>query len=970
MAAATEPCPSDAQLAALIDGSASMAQARVLRSHLDHCESCTELIAHLVRGTAPAAAPAALLAPGTRVGRYVVRAVIGAGAMGVVYRAHDPELQRELAIKLVRPRATEADALMERLRRESRALARLRDPNVIAVHDIGVLPTTRADQAPQIFIAMEYVDGTTLRRWLETPRSWRAIVTVFVQAGRGLAAAHRAGLVHRDFKPDNVLVGRDGRAQVTDFGLARAHGDDRSDERDHPGALAHSDAAVPGSGASTLTQTGARVGTPLYMAPEQIEGAEIGPAADQFAFAVSLFEAIARERPFAGATIAALFDNVLAGNLRAVRWRAPRYLLQALQRALAVDPRARHRDMDALLAALQHDVRPRRLALATAALAATSLGGWAWLQHAERESTRARCGREASLDAWSNERREAVAAAMGDATDYGADVFERVAPRLDAWAQQYRALREASCLHDELEHADAAKTRAMARRCYDDHASDVAHVVERFEHPDAQLLARAMQLVTELPPASECDDPRWLERHVAPMLAGDDPGGRAALQRELDRAKTAFDAGAYDDAAAAIEALQAHADGIDDLALRAAIALQRALVVRVQRDAATAEQATTEAFHLALRAHDDEHAARAAIELLELTGVGLADASKSQHWAALAASTLSRIDPPPPRLEVLRLRNLGLVAARHRRLLEAKTYFELGLDYARRELGESSPHVVSLLSNVASNAMARGELTDGIARLREVVARREADLGPRHPTLAGPLVNLGNALQMVSDHDGALQSYARAEALCRAQSLPQLAALLSNRAHVHLLRGDTAAAMRDMQEALTLDLQRHPPEHPDVVEARYSLARVALDRGELALARSELDTALGAVPEARDRALYVRIALELARLERLEGHADAALTRLDGIAAGVAEAAPELGLRFARTRAETLHALDRNDEAIAALEHATATMDSSDAVESVAALRALAQLLEPRDRARAEAVRQRADAVAGTAGGH
>ncbi|MBX7077940.1 MAG: protein kinase [Nannocystaceae bacterium] len=969
MVAASQPCPSDAQLAALVDGSASAVEARRLRSHLDHCESCTELVAHLVRGTAPVAAPPTLLEPGARVGRYVVRAVLGAGAMGVVYRAHDPELQRELALKLVRPRAIEADALMERLRRESRALARLRDPHVIAVHDIGVLPAARADRAPQIFIAMEYVDGTTLRRWLERPRPWREVVAMFVQAGRGLAAAHRAGLVHRDFKPDNVLVGHDGRAQVTDFGLARALDDVPSGTRELEQARAL-DVDTPSGGAATLTQTGARVGTPLYMAPEQIEGAEVGPAADQFAFAVSLFEALGRQRPFAGATVAALFDNVLAGNLRSVRWPAPGYLLRALQRALAVDPRARHRDMDALIVALQRDVRPRRLALASLALAATTVGAWAWSSHAAREAARAACGREAVLAAWSPDRRDAVAAAMAEATDYGGDVFERIAPRLDAWAQQYRSLREAACLHAELEPTATPQTRALAQRCYDDHASDVAHVVDRLERPDAQLLARATQLVTELAPASECDDPRWLEQHVAPLLEGDDAAARAELRRELDRAKTAFDAGAYDDAAAAIEALYARVDDSEDLALRAAVALQRALVLRVQRDAATAEQATTEAFHLAMRARDDEHAARAAIELLELTGVGLADATKSEHWAALAASTLSRMDPPPPRLEVMRLRNLGLVAARHRRLLEARTYFALGLDYARRELGESSPHVVSLLSNVASNAMARGELDDGIARLREVVARREADLGPRHPTLAGPLINLGNALQMVSDHEGALQSYARAEALCRAQSLPQLAALLSNRAHVHLLRGDTAAALRDMQEALALDLERHPPDHPDVIEARYSLARVALDRGELALARPQLDTALAAVPEARDRALHLRIALELGRLERLEGDAAAALTRLDGIAAGIAAAAPDLSLRLARLRAESLHALARDDEAIAALAAATATPDGGDAVESVAALRLLAQLVEPRDGDRARGLRQRADAIAGTAGGH
>ncbi|HTM20129.1 MAG TPA: serine/threonine-protein kinase, partial [Kofleriaceae bacterium] len=210
-----------------------------------------------------------LLPPGERVGRYLIEARLGMGGMGVVYAARDPDLDRRVAIKLLRSGAVEAGA---RLLREGKALARLRHPNVVAVHDLGL---HRGD----VFIAMELVDGTTLRTWWEARRQGE-VLAVLVDAGRGLAAAHAAGLIHRDFKPENVLVGRDGSVRVTDFGLARLDGADGEPDA----ALAAT--IVAGAVSAGLTRTGAVVGTPAYMAPEQHQGKAIDARTDQFAFCV------------------------------------------------------------------------------------------------------------------------------------------------------------------------------------------------------------------------------------------------------------------------------------------------------------------------------------------------------------------------------------------------------------------------------------------------------------------------------------------------------------------------------------------------------------------------------------------------------------------------------------------------------------------------------------------------------------
>jgi Tol biopolymer transport system component len=311
------------------------------------------------RGREPSASdagrPAKGLAPGVRVDRYVVEDVLGSGGMGIVYRARDPKLGRQVALKLVRPETAAGGSSSnahQRLLREAQAMAKLAHPNTIAVYDVGSL-------GDQVFFAMELVDGGNLAQWLrERPRGWREVVGVFMQAGRGLEAAHAAGLVHRDFKPENVLVGRDGRARVVDLGLAR------------PAAASEEETvSAHESPDSTLTATGAVVGTPRYMAPEQRRGLAVDARADQFSFCVALYQALYGEHPFAGATPRDLVDRILAGTPNAPprAARAPRWLAGVVLRGLAPAPEARHASMAQLLAALEKGTRARRTWLTVAA---------------------------------------------------------------------------------------------------------------------------------------------------------------------------------------------------------------------------------------------------------------------------------------------------------------------------------------------------------------------------------------------------------------------------------------------------------------------------------------------------------------------------------------------------------------------------------------------------------------------------
>ena len=291
-----------------------------------------------------------------RVGRYLILRQIGAGGMGVVFAAYDEELDRKVAVKLLRQAGDARSDLRTRILREAQAMARLSHPNVVQIYEVGEV----ASVAGQVFIAMEFIEGTTLSDW-QRARSWEEVLPVYLQAGQGLGAAHESGLIHRDFKPDNVLVGKDGRPRVADFGLART-------KNSEPVAAAAAQApavlADPGSEmrsgsllVTPLTQAGAILGTPAYMSPEQYRSEPTDSRCDQFSFCAALYEALYKTLPFAGHTLSELRQNVLAGKVRPPppKTTVPPRVYAALRRGLQTDPAQRFASMGEMLNALSFD---------------------------------------------------------------------------------------------------------------------------------------------------------------------------------------------------------------------------------------------------------------------------------------------------------------------------------------------------------------------------------------------------------------------------------------------------------------------------------------------------------------------------------------------------------------------------------------------------------------------------------------
>jgi predicted Ser/Thr protein kinase/tetratricopeptide (TPR) repeat protein len=514
-----DSCLSENVVAALVSGRLPRAELAGTELHLDTCAACRELVAHALRAAGSAAAP--VRADVLHIGRYRVLREVGAGGMGKVYAAQDPDLGREVALKILRPTGrAERDDHRARLAREARAMARLAHPNVITVYEIGA-----ADD--QLFIAMELVKGGTLRRWLRAePRGWRAVVEVLCAAGRGLAAAHAAGIVHRDFKPDNVLVGDDGRVRVTDFGVAR---------------LAAIEATLPAGTAETepatsLTASGAILGTPAYMAPEQLRGEAADERADLFSFCVTFWEALYGERPFAGRNLHELRAALAAGAVRPPPEGrdVPPPLRDALRRGLQPAPGDRPTSMTQLLAAIEAAAaldepgarprpgaarifgRDRELALAEAALRRARAGsGSLLLVTGEAGIGKSRLAREVAARAAASGVRALWGRAWeaGGAMPYwpwvqifrglGASPFEALAPTSGESAREERFV-----LFDAVARAleAAARREPLVLLLEDLHAADVTSlllllfVARQIGSSPVLLLATARELEARAAP--------------------------------------------------------------------------------------------------------------------------------------------------------------------------------------------------------------------------------------------------------------------------------------------------------------------------------------------------------------------------------------------------------------------------------------------------------------------------------------
>ena len=784
---------------------------------MDTCATCRQLVSGLasalpaIEGDPPT--PTDALAPGARIGRYVLGAPLGAGGMGAVYAARDPELDRDVAIKVLRPGVAGDDA-PGRLLREAQVMARLSHRNVVAVHDVGT-------DDGRVFIALELIEGETLTTWLARPRSWREILDVFVDAGRGLAAAHRVAIVHRDFKPSNVLIARDGRVCVSDFGLASA-----SDLDARPGG------PTPAGDALRLTRTDALVGTPAYMAPEQLAGGRASPSSDQFAFAVALWEALTGAHPFGLRSLDELAAATRAGRVVAPPpgRKVPPKILRAVRRALAPSPDDRFASMDVLLGELARPREARRsvAAVALAVVGAGAIVGAILYAGGARPEPPCRGAERKLAGVWDATRKAQVHGAfLASGQPYAEASWLTVERLLDKFATDFGAMHRDACEATEVRHdqSEALLDRRMA--CLDERLLGAGALTSLFATGEPEVVRRAVNAVADLPLVADCGDPARLTSEEVEPAAPSDRRTAASIRARLADAWARYTTGRYADGLTAARPLVDEARALGFRPLEARVLYQVGRLEEASEKYAAAE-ATLQAATLAAEAgRADELAARSWSALAYLVGFRLRRHDDGEVLLQRAAAAVERVGARP----VVRLAYLDALASL--RLAEGKYEASLAareeaLTIARAELGADDPTVGKLTALAGQQLQELGRTDQAIARLNEAQGLLERSLGAAHPAVGVVLGSLGTTLSQRGRHAEAADALERAAAIAgRAQGEDSVAyaTKIGMLASEYRILGRTDEARDAFQRAIAITERKLGPEHPDVAMhlANYSI---------------------------------------------------------------------------------------------------------------------------------------------------
>jgi tetratricopeptide (TPR) repeat protein/predicted Ser/Thr protein kinase len=774
-----------------------------------------------------------------RIGRFHVLRRLGTGGMGVVFAGFDVELDRKVAIKLLLTDSHEGSVGHTRIMREAQAMARLSHPNVVPIYEVGV-------HARQVFLAMEFVQGQTLAAWLaEHPRAWREILAMYLQAARGLAAAHAAGIVHRDFKPDNALVGADGRLRVLDFGLA-ARG--RRDEQPAVAASSGEPAMLISALDQSVTRVGAVMGTPAYMSPEQAAGAPIDARSDQFSYCVALWEALYGERPFVGESFAELCLRLGEGIPRppSRHSAAPRWLHRALLRGLRSDPGGRWPAMDALIdeLTLGPGRTPRRLGVAGGLALASALAvGVAWPGEPAPEPCTGGPARLAGV--WDDALRAASEqAARASGLPYADEVWTRTSLAIDAYAARWLAgYRDACHAHERGEQSDALLDLRM--RCLDDRREQLAAASALLRDADAKTIERAPQIAAALDAIETCSDGQALAAAVPPPS---DPAVRAAVdvvRRTLARSRAVESAGRYKDALAlAQEAVAAAAP----LKYRPSLAEAEARLGRVLNRTGQFTDAAAhlaDAYYLALESGHDEIARDAAIRLVRLHGDRLDDDAQARRWRRDAEAFVARAGADSPAAAPL-LNSVGILEVKHGRFEEARAAFERAVALREREKDGNPDDLAEVLSSLGATLEALGRYEEAEARLAAALEIRERVFGPDHPNTAMTRGNLANVHAGRGEWDRARIANERTLAVFERAYGPEhvnTAMVYANLGKSLAALGDRSAGRRHAQ-ALAGFLAAFSPTHPLVVEQRIEYAAWLIKQGDRTAARAQAELAV------------------------------------------------------------------------------------------------------------------------------
>jgi eukaryotic-like serine/threonine-protein kinase len=746
------------------------------------------------------------LSPGNTIGRFVVLGTLGAGGMGVVLSAYDPVLERKVAIKQLRGERWAGAATWGRIRLmgEAQTLARLSHPHVVAVHEISFTD----DGA---FLVMEQISGSTLRGWLgERERPWTEILAMFLGAGEGLMAAHHAHIVHRDFKLDNVMVDRDGRARVVDFGVAAIVADEAKQ-----------------SGRRAL------VGTLPYMAPEQLRGEPCDARADQFAYCVALWEALHGSRPFIGSTADELLAAINTGQLSDPSRKTPDWVRAALIRGLAANADERWPSLDVLLRVLRRDPRiVRRRLTAVAGLALVTGGLWvAWPSSASLDPCASAAARITGV--WDAPRKFLVHTAFSATRlPYAEDTWRAVEGQLDHYTSAWGDMAGEACRATRIDGRQSDTLMDLRMACLDQRRAVLDALTALWAHGvDAETLEHAIDASGRLASLSECADARALrERATVPPMPSQLPG-IAATRQHLDTVQALMLAHRWQDARKMAAAVRTEADATGRPELRAEAAFALGDVLSDLSDPG-AEAVLVDAGRLAGAARDDRLAARALITLVGDIASNQQNATRALLVADVADGVIARTADDAFRIALLRNRALALLTAgKYEATSQA---LEAALTLATAAFGAKSPETRSIASVQVLLAVAQGKFTVARKVGEDNLAAAIARFGPDHPQVGNLLNTLASATSETDDKEATAEYLRRALAIRERTAGTEsatTAVILNNLGGVELRRGHPDEAQRLLERALAIRVRTLGPEHPLVATTLVNLGDVRRIQG-------------------------------------------------------------------------------------------------------------------------------------------
>ncbi|MGE0871680.1 MAG: protein kinase [Kofleriaceae bacterium] len=914
-------CPPDEAWAAF-PKAVGAAEHQALVQHLAACSACRAVVAELARQGAIAFSETidstlpAVQAPVTttkRLGRFSVLDVLGEGGMGTVLSAYDPRLDRRVALKVLRGATARSAAGHARLLREAQALARIAHPHVVPVHEVAELDG-------EVVLVMEHVPGQTLQDWVRAgPPPWREIVRAYVQAGRGLAAVHAAGFVHRDFKPSNALIGADGRVRVIDFGLVREELTAADEIVEGDGE----DGADGADGADRLTHTGTVLGTPAYMAPEQFERADVGPRTDVYAFCVSLSEALYGVRPFVGRRPGFAAGE---GNDPPSAAPVPRRVWTVLRKGLSAAADDRPRSIEPLLDELNALIEPPRRKWIAAAVMGTSLAGiaigWLALPGATPEEQPCSGGAAELARIWSETvAGDVTRRLVASGSAYGEQVAPRVVGTLTSYTRDWTlAHRDACMAHRRGEQSAALLDRRMY--CLDRHRQALASTVDLLVHDDAP--GDPVRLVLGLPPIVQCSD---LDEVSATAASTADPAldSRAhSLEGQLERAAALERNGDYMRAGEVAAQIVRDAEPLEIEPLQAAANLQLGRARLLSGELAEADQPLRAALRHAIAADAPAVAVEAIARRIYVAGMtGALDQTRLAELRSLAEDFLQRTRDGAF-AHALLLNNVGVI---HRSLGQR----EVARDVLRKALevrGAVARPEMEMSVIVENLAAVTDDPVEREALYARAVREAESSLGEQHPeTLRSRLVQAA-AIRSPLDRRTRLTDvctawtrfHPRAEldrAMCE-QAAGDAEQEIGH-ADIAAVRFTQAAALYGSNQPLLAEIARA---HAEQLAKRSEPARIAIEA-----ARAHLDPAATHPWAIALRAELDTIAADLAA--RAGNHreamrlADAAIATLGSIDLNAQLQWQVIAARARVTAAQSRLALGgarRHDEAIALLE--------------------------------------------------